>query len=426
MNHSRQVLQDAVYGPFELERPLRELAGTPAIQRLRHVRLSNIDSIDMPGIANVSRYEHVLGVAHLASRVGFAAELTYLKRLALCAAAMLHDWAITAFGHLMEEAYQYAGTGFDHEHRLREIVASEAPEEINGLGRQILLGRETGLPRWLTTVTDSPAQESQLLRDITDFIAGQGSLGPIVAGDIDVDNIDNVFRLAHHMGLEVDRRVPVLLVESIHGVDPSSCSLILDESADRYVAAWQDARAALYEMLMLAPRDFAGKLMMLYGTFGALSAGEIGKTDWALTDAQLIDRLLRSGSKAVRETTQRWLVGELWDTTPLYWMHGARPAFREMWRFSEAISSQLRRRCFAYAIKDKRARAVRVRLAEGTQRSLGVPSDSWVLGVGSPTKRRFTVAEVETVMDAAARFFTTEVMGPAVPNDVGPVAACLF
>src|SRR6266851_9812988 len=128
-------VQDALYGSVEFDDAIADLAGIPLVQRLRHVRLSNIDSIDLPGISNVSRYEHSLGVARLADLTGLRAKLSDFEKVMLTASAMLHDLAITASGHLVEEAFQYVGSHFDHEQRLSEIVSDAAPEEIGGVQR---------------------------------------------------------------------------------------------------------------------------------------------------------------------------------------------------------------------------------------------------------------------------------------------------
>lgn len=77
--------------------------------------------------------------------------LTIAERLSLDAAAVLHDWAITAFGHLIEEAFQYVGASFEHETHLADLAASESDAaDIGGIEhRQILAGRELGLHQWL-------------------------------------------------------------------------------------------------------------------------------------------------------------------------------------------------------------------------------------------------------------------------------------
>src|ERR1044072_613216 len=106
---------DALYGTVTLDPGIAELAKTPLMQRLRDVRLSNIDSLDMPGISAITRFEHSLGVAHVASAVAFAHAVPRLDFLALQAAALIHDAAITPFGHLLEEAFDYAAIAFNHE-----------------------------------------------------------------------------------------------------------------------------------------------------------------------------------------------------------------------------------------------------------------------------------------------------------------------
>jgi uncharacterized protein len=67
----RRPFLDPLHGPIEFDETVLALIRSPVVQRLRHVRLSNIDSVDMPAIANLSRFEHVLGVAYLAGEVGF-------------------------------------------------------------------------------------------------------------------------------------------------------------------------------------------------------------------------------------------------------------------------------------------------------------------------------------------------------------------
>ena len=142
---------DSIYGQISVDDDISLLIKLPVLQRLRHVRLSNIDSLNMPGIANLSRYEHAIGVGHLATQLGMNYRLSREDRLALSASALLHDWAITSFGHLVEEAFQYVGTGFDHEHRLYEIIAGEGLEEIGGINRQIIHGRQANVRAMGTT-----------------------------------------------------------------------------------------------------------------------------------------------------------------------------------------------------------------------------------------------------------------------------------
>src|SRR3546814_688758 len=141
MTASAVTYLDALYGDVSFGPEISDLIHEPIVQRLRHVRLSNIDSIAMPGIANISRYEHVLGVAHLANQIGIRRKLPSFDHLALVAAALLHDWAITAFGHLVEEAFNYAGVNFHHEDKLNSILHGQpGGGDTLGVNLQIQIG----------------------------------------------------------------------------------------------------------------------------------------------------------------------------------------------------------------------------------------------------------------------------------------------
>lgn len=425
---SMKKILDSLYGEITLDKDISSLVRLPVLQRLRHVRLSNIDSLNIPGIANLSRYEHVLGVNHLAGQLGFYNRLSREDRLALSASALLHDWAITSFGHLVEEAFKYVDTGFDHENQLYKIIMGEDQEEIGGVERQILFGRQTKLRVWGRKVV-GPDRADEFLEAITNYIRGRGRFGRLICGDIDLDNIDSVFRMAYHMGLAVDRECPLRLGRSILDVGGENGYPVFRRSAEPDIVQWLSTRHAVYERLMLADADFAGKLMILYATVLAFEAGEIGKPDWSLTDDGLLQRLLTSGGEG-KETAKRWLTGELWDKTPLYWMAGRRPDFPEVLSFSRELSSALSRTCFAYCIKDKRDRLLKIRFEDGASEELGTDSLQWLFAVGSPVRRPFKVAEVDAVIDLAQMYFSTSVISvarePGLGKHVGDEQRCLL
>ena len=393
----RRPFLDPLHGSIQLDDDLLALMRTPVVQRLRHVRLSNIDSIDMPAIANLSRFEHVLGVAHLAGLVGFKAGLSHLDLLILKSSALLHDWAITSFGHLVEEALQYVGTGFDHERRLGEILTGEGIDEIGGADLQILVGRQTGIRGWAKKSAGSDA--GRLLQGLMDHIQGRGKMGRVISGDIDLDNIDNVYRMAFHMGLEVDRETPVRLARSMVGVTAQQGEPVFLASAETDIVTWRRVRRDVYQHLMLAERDFAGKLMILSATVGAFEAGEIGAEDWSLTDYDFIARLLGSRTRAVRETAQRWIAGELWECLTPCWLSGTRPPYPKLLAFSRRVSEALDRPCFAYGIKDKRERRLTVSYADGSWKQMGEDVDRWLFGLGSSRREGFSGRDLARVMD---------------------------
>lgn len=403
MNATPVNYLDALHGEVELDNRIAQLVATPVVQRLRHVRLSNIDSVAMPGIANLSRYEHVLGVAHLASRLGLRVRIPAIEHLAVMAAALLHDWAITAFGHLVEEAFNYLSIGFDHEQKLEVLLHGNRDGDTLGAELQILAGRQTKLPAWARGVV-GPARADALLESIGALIRGEGRLGRVVCGDMDLDNIDNVYRMAFHMGLPVERELPRRLAEAIVDVDASR-SLVFAKSADADVATWVETRRAVYSRLMPARPDFSLKLMIIWATTRQIRIGGLTQEDWTLTDADFVARLSNSSDVAVADTIERWKAGEAWSITPLWWLPGKRPAYVELARFSDELSDAIGRHCFAYGIKDKRERRLDFRFEDGSSESFGSEPRTWLLGVGSSKRAPFSRIETDRLITLATERF---------------------
>jgi HD superfamily phosphohydrolase len=406
---------DPLYGLVTFDEEINALIATPIVQRLRHIRLSNIDSLDMPGVANVSRFEHVIGTGHLALQVGLDWRLSTTDRLQLTAAALLHDWAITSYGHLVEEALQYVGTGFDHELLMRQIQAGQKPDEIGGIERQVLVGRETGLYQWAVRVVGGSEPARRLLSDITDCIYGKGRLGKLIASDVDLDNLDNVYRLAMHMGREVDRLTPIRLANAIYDIDRASGTPVFRQEAAKDIEEWRVVRRDLYEHLMLAEDDFAGKLMLLYATVTAYQAGELTQSDWSRTDYDFLVGLLRSSTKEIKDAAERWVAGDLWALAPLLWVEGTRPSYPELLGFASVLSTALGRPTFCYGIRDKRDRTLNLNFA-GRSVTWGQTPNQWLLGVGSPARRRFSPSDAERVVSEAASHFGVQPSGIRVAS----------
>jgi HD superfamily phosphohydrolase len=415
---------DPLYGRINFDDALLALIRTPTIQRLRHVRLSNIDSLDMPAIANLSRFEHVLGVAYLSGQVGFRAGLPFRDSLVLRASALLHDWAITSFGHLVEEALQYVGTRFDHEEKLGQMLARQDSDEIGGADLQILVGRETGLRGWAKKFGGN--DRDSLLHDVMLHIQGKGRMGRAISGEIDLDNIDNVFRMAFHMGLDVDRDTPRRLAKAMVALNGDRGEPVFRRSAEDDIERWRQTRAEVYENLMLAERDFTGKLMMLYATVRAYEVGEITSVDWALVDHEFLTLLLTSGTSDVVDTAKRWIAGDLWERTPLRWLSGERPDYPSILAFSHELAATLGRPCFAYAIKDKRNRRLSIAYDDGTLALYGETPKQWLLGVGSPRREPFGATDTKRIFDHAQEKFGAQLIASADRKDGKESQGCLF
>ena len=59
-------IYDALYGKIEFSSLIWKCMMTPEVQRLREVRLCNINSLCITGSSNTNRFEHSVGTAFLA------------------------------------------------------------------------------------------------------------------------------------------------------------------------------------------------------------------------------------------------------------------------------------------------------------------------------------------------------------------------
>jgi hypothetical protein len=200
---------------------------------------------------------------------------------------------------------------------------------------------------------------------------------------MDLDNLDNVTRIAYHMGIKVHSNLPLEIASGMVGLAPDG-NPIFKSSCKTAISEWLRIREAVYNSLMLAPMDFAGKLMLLYATVRSLKIGLLSQKDWKLTDGEFLAKLHSSDDHEISSVTKNWLLGDLWELGPLLWASGAIPSFADMGRFSDVLSTALGQTCFAYRIKDKRKRRLQLHLDSGKRIELGEEGQSWLIGFGSP------------------------------------------
>jgi hypothetical protein len=167
------TIKDSVHDHIEISGVAEALLDTPTVQRLRHISQLGTVQLVYPS-ANHTRFEHSLGVYHLADRA--LAELGIEGRAAerIRAAALLHDVGHGPFSHNIE-ALIHRKTGNYHDD-VDELLASGDVGEIL---------REHDL---------DPAH-------IAGLVAGEGQFGQLVSGELDVDRMDYLVRDAHHTGV---------------------------------------------------------------------------------------------------------------------------------------------------------------------------------------------------------------------------------
>jgi HD superfamily phosphohydrolase len=247
------TIKDSVHDHIEISGVAEALLDTPTVQRLRHISQLGTVQLVYPS-ANHTRFEHSLGVYHLADRA--LAELGIEGRAAerIRAAALLHDVGHGPFSHNIE-ALIHRKTGKYHDD-VDELLASGDVGEIL---------REHDL---------DPAH-------IAGLVAGEGQFGQLVSGELDVDRMDYLVRDAHHTGVPYGTIDAERLLRELTFVDGE---LVLAAGNVQTAESLLLARALMNPTVYMHPVARISKAMLrraserLLGTTD-IDAGELRRMD---------------------------------------------------------------------------------------------------------------------------------------------------
>lgn len=283
---------DALYGKIEFSSLIYKCMLSPEVQRLREVRLCNINSLCITGSSNINRFEHSVGTAYLAalninSNSQKHLKLTKKDKETFIIAALLHDVANGPFGHSYE--YIMEKKGFVPEQGLGDVFTDvvsvgKGAHKNTSPFETIFFGKL----RALTSILNTKQKE-----EISQIIAGNHPFSKLISDSIDLDNIDNVFRMAYHMGLKFRKEAPLKLAESMFIEDDH---IVFLQAAKTYLEEWYYLREKVYKFLLLNPQEFAGKYMLTEAMdilFECISQGKAEGRDikWNYTDYQLMEEL---------------------------------------------------------------------------------------------------------------------------------------
>jgi HD superfamily phosphohydrolase len=169
-----KVIRDPIHGYIELDALTLSIIDSPQMQRLRRISQLGLSNLVYPG-ANHSRFEHSLGVMHLATMLtGKIDSVCEDEKKELRVAALLHDVGHGPFSHVTEGLIKHY-TRQQHEDVRRILKKGELGEVLN----------EHGL---------NPAT-------IEEHIQGKTDLGKILNSEIDVDRMDYLVRDSHYTGV---------------------------------------------------------------------------------------------------------------------------------------------------------------------------------------------------------------------------------
>lgn len=207
----RKHVYDPVHGSISVDGAFLGLMDRHEVQRARHIRQLGLSNSVFPG-ANHTRFEHSLGVYHLAGRMSESLGLPNGEADVLRSAAMLHDVCHPPFSHALESIMEKV-TGCDHMELSRRLILGDVPScrkrddpLLGGVEPMGVILEESGIP---------PEDVCDLiinpLSDIGWFDSdGGGSKSyfssrdyahQIIHGPVDADQMDYLMRDAHYTGV---------------------------------------------------------------------------------------------------------------------------------------------------------------------------------------------------------------------------------
>ena len=266
--------KDTLYGEMIFSQEEQRIIDTPQIQRLSDISLSAVPPITL-GMQIPSRLEHSIGVAHLAKIVGLKPEFTrYSKEL--FTAGIAHDVGSPPFSHL-GEAFLQKVLGVTHEQFAETMIFnSELSDELK-------------------------TQEIDINKVLM-MINGQFKpISDVIAGSMDVDNLDNIQRYGKAMGIiqtplysgERLARSYILLNES----------MALEEGSGGDMSGWLESRHRVYQYVFSAKNQVMGAMTRRALQF-AYEEGELREEFFYWTDIQAYSYLLGDCNPKTRRIAQ--------------------------------------------------------------------------------------------------------------------------
>jgi len=247
-----KTIKDSVHDHIEIEGVARDLLDTPPVQRLRHIAQLGTVSLVYPS-ANHTRFEHSLGVYHLAKQALEHLGIGGQEANRIEAAALLHDVGHGPFSHNLEDlTHRETGRYHDDVHALLDKGAVGAVLRDHGL---------------------DPGS-------VADLVAGEGRFGQIVSGELDVDRMDYLVRDAHHTGVPYGTIDHGRLVRELRFVDGE---LVLGAGNVQTAESLLVARALMNPTVYSHSVARISKAMLRRATEQLLEAGE--------TDAETLQRM---------------------------------------------------------------------------------------------------------------------------------------
>lgn len=283
---------DPLYGEIDLNIP-ENIIKAPELQRLREIRLCNINSPFLTGGTSLNRFEHAIGTAFLAQAIIKLHTKDKDEHTAFIIASLLHDIVTAPFGHSLEYLYESIGNKeYEHANIWQMIFTGKTIPS----SRNFFIGKKASLQYSL---------DQKILQEIQTILEQKHVLSNLLVKDIDIDNIDNIFRFAFHIGISFDKSLPLKIASSLKY---SGNKLIVPSESIAFLENWFNVRKLLYEYLLENKGDFVAKALLERSFIECFKYDLISEFDWVLTDTQMIEYIMSKGNDIAQRAIQRLML----------------------------------------------------------------------------------------------------------------------
>ncbi|WP_404344235.1 HD domain-containing protein [Vreelandella venusta] len=287
---------------------LSELINSPEIHRLRNMRQMNFDVPLIQELGRSRRLPHTIGVTYLAVKLAHKSKLSLSETKVLMTAAMLHDAAIPPYGHLVESELKVHSPNFSHEKRVRELIAGNI--SVKDKYTDIVPGRQLELHSILGKYG---VDESSVFNKI----CPSDNKKSAISADIDIDNIDNIHRMAVMLGWHEARINMEGLVDSIF---IKNDSLIFSKDSAVFVDKWLNYRQRIYTMIIAHPECIPYNALQADMVRIAVKNKLINSQDWSITEPEFEEKL--RNNKLTRVLASQLISGCEYQLIDYVWFKG--------------------------------------------------------------------------------------------------------
>lgn len=240
MQRSWGMIKDPIYGYVHVSEPEIDVIDTLPMQRLRRIKQLVFADYVYPG-ANHSRFEHSIGVMHLAGLLGESLPVEMPKEdvQKVRLAGLFHDLGHGPFSHTFEQ-----------------ILMKKLNKTHEDLTPWIIMGTE---------LKDILAKHGFKADEVANLSVGRGNkekafMNQIITSSVDVDKMDFLVRDTHHTGAEYGK---VDIYRLIYTMGVADDNLVVDSSALPTLEAFLIARVESFRAIYYHKTARAAQILLV-------------------------------------------------------------------------------------------------------------------------------------------------------------------